>query len=437
MWRKIGFVLLMIVAAVVPVIVLVALPAWTILVGIVLLVAWLALTRTGRQALSATAVAVSTIPQRLGSASVVVIGIAGVVGVLVALLAMAEGFSATLQQTGSDDTAIVLRAGSQTEINSVVDHDSLVVVSQEPQVKRDAKGVPIASAEIVVAAAIPKKGTTADANVEIRGVGDEVWQLNPRLRIVAGRRFSPGLRELIVGKQAAREFAHSDIGSTLDLNGEPWTVVGWFDSGDSHNSEFWADTNVVATTYHRGSSTSSVTVRLQNPQVFDAFKTAIKTDPQLKLDVQTTRKYYDAQSEGLTKAIRVLGTTVAVIMGIGALFGALNTMYAAVATRTREIATLRAIGFRGAPVVVSVLIETLLLAVGGGVIGAGIAWILFDNYTASTLGANFSQVVFEFRVTPALLASGLKWALAIGFLGGLFPAVRAATMPVTDGLREL
>jgi putative ABC transport system permease protein len=194
---------------------------------------------------------------------------------------------------------------------------------------------------------------------------------------------------------------------------------------------------VVATAYQRGSSSSSITVRLQNPRLFDAFQTAIKTDPQLKLAVQTTQKYYEAQSEGLTKIIRVLGTTVAVIMGIGALFGALNTMYAAVATRTREIATLRAIGFRGAPVVVSVLIETLLLALMGGLVGAAIAWLLFDNYTASTLGANFSQVVFEFRVTPALVASGLKWALAIGFLGGLFPALRAARMPVTDGLREL
>lgn len=437
MWQKIGFVLLLTVAAVVPVIVLVLLPAWGILVGVVILIAWLALTRTGRQAWSATAVAVSTIPQRLGSSSVVVIGIAGVVGVLVALLAMAEGFRATLQQTGSDDTAIVLRAGSQTEINSVVDHDSAVVVSQEPQVKRDAHGGPIASPEIVVAAAIPKKGSGVEANVEIRGVGEQAWELYPRLRIVAGRRFRPGLRELIVGKDAAREFAHTQIGSSLDLNGQPWMVVGEFDSGDSHNSELWADTAVVATTYQRGSSTSSITVRLASPRLFDAFKAAITSDPRLKLQAQTTRKYFAAQSEGLTKIIRVLGTTVAVIMGIGALFGALNTMYAAVATRTREIATMRAIGFRGAPVVVSVLIETLLLAVGGGVIGAGIAWVLFDNYTASTLGANFSQVVFEFRVTPALLAGGLKWALAIGFLGGLFPAVRAARMPVTDGLREL
>ena len=436
MWRKIGYVFLLVLAAVVPVIVLVLLPPWGILVGVALLIAWLALTRTGRQAWSATQVAVSTIPQRLGSSSVVVIGIAGVVGVLVALFAMAEGFRATLQQTGSDDTAIVLRAGSQTEINSVLDHDTIVVVSQEPQVKRDAQNRPIASPEIVVTAAIPKKGSGIDANVEIRGVSEEAWELYPRLRIVAGRRFRPGLRELIVGKGAAREFAHTAIGSSLDLNGQPWTVVGEFDSGDSHNSELWADTAVVATTYQRGSSASSATVRLESAQMFDAFKATVASDPRLKVEVQTTRKYFNAQSEGLTKVIRILGTAVAVIMGIGALFGALNTMYAAVATRTREIATLRAIGFRGAPVVVSVLIETLLLAVGGGVIGAAIAWLLFDNYTASTLGANFSQVVFEFRVTPALLASGLKWALAIGFLGGLFPAVRAARMPVTDGLRE-
>jgi len=437
MWRKIGYALAVTLAAVVPVIALVALPPWAILAAVVLLGAWLAFTRTGRQASSATAVAITTIPQRLGSSSVVVIGIAGVVGVLVALLAMGEGFRSTLQQTGSDDTAIVLRGGSQTEINSVVGHDAAVTIAQEPQVMRDAQGVPIASPEIVVAASIPKKGRTTDANVEIRGIGEQAWEVYPRVRIIAGRRFTAGLRELIVGKNAAREFAHTAIGSKLDLNGQPWTVVGEFDSGDSHNSELWADTNVVATTYHRGDSTSSVTVRLGSPKLFDAFKTAIKTDPQLKLDTQTTRAYYNAQSAGLTKMIRILGTTVAVIMAIGALFGALNTMYAAVSTRTREIATLRAIGFRGPPVVVSVLLETLLLAVAGGLIGAGIAWLLFDNYTASTLGANFSQVVFEFRVTPALLASGLKWALAIGFLGGLFPALRAARMPVTDGLREL
>jgi putative ABC transport system permease protein len=437
MLRKTGYVLAVAAAAIVPVIVLVVLPGWAVGACIALLGLWLALTRTGRQAWSATQVGIATIPQRLGSSSVVVIGIAGVVGVLVALLAMAEGFRATLQQTGSDDTAIVLRAGSQTEVASVIDHAAAVIVAQEPQVMRDAQGRPIASPEIVSAASLPRKGNGLDGTASIRGVGDAVWELHPELRIIAGRRFRPGLRELIVGKDAAREFEHTSIGSRLDLNGEPWTVVGEFDSGDSHDSELWADTNVIATTYHRGDSTSSITVRLKSAKLFDAFKAAIASDPQLKFEVKTTRAYYEAQSEGLTKTIRILGTTVAVIMGIGAIFGALNTMYAAIATRTREIATLRAIGFRGGPVVVSVLMETLLLAIAGGVVGAGIAWLLFDNYTASTLGANFSQLVFEFRVTPDLVASGLKWALAIGFLGGLFPALRAARMSVTDGLREL
>jgi putative ABC transport system permease protein len=437
MWQKVGYVSAVVAVALVPVIALVSLPAWTVLIGVGLLLAWLALTRSGRQAWSATTVGIATVPQRLGSSSVVVIGIAGVVGVMVALFAMAEGFRSTLQQTGSDDTAIVLRAGSQTEINSVVAHDVLAIIAEEPQVMHDAKGRPIASPEIVADASIPKKGSTTDANVEIRGVGEEAWELYPRLRITAGRRFSAGLRELIVGKNAAREFAHTSLGSTLQLNGQAWTVVGQFDAGDSHNSELWADTNVVATTYHRGDSASSITVRLKSAKLFDAFKAAITSNPQLKVEVQTTRTYYNAQSTQLTKIMRILGSTVAVIMAIGAIFGALNTMYAAVSTRTREIATLRAIGFRGVPVIVSVLIETLLLAIAGGVIGAAIAWMLFDNYTASTLGANFSQVVFEFRVTPALLAAGLKWALAIGFLGGLFPALRAARMPVTDGLREL
>ena len=437
MLRKIGYALAVTAAAIVPVIALVALPAWVILGGVVILGAWLALTYTGRQAWSATALGIATIPQRLGSSSVVIVGIAGVVGVLVAMLAMGDGFRSTLQQTGSDDTAIVLRAGSQTEINSVVDADTTHIVADEPQVMRDVHGRQIASPEIVVDASIPKKGSTLDANVEVRGVGEQVWELHPGLRIIAGRRFSPGLRELIVGKNAAREFAHTSIGSKLELNGDPWTVVGQFAAGDAHDSELWADANVVATTYHRGDSTSSVTVRLTSARLFDAFKAAITSNPQLKLQVETTRTYYNAQSEALTKLIRILGTTIATIMAIGAIFGALNTMYAAIATCTREIATLRALGFRGAPVVVSVLIETLLLAIAGGVVGAGIAWALFDNYTASTLGANFSQVVFQFRVTPALLAAGLKWALAIGFLGGLFPALRAARMPVTDGLREL
>ena len=427
----------MAIGVVVPIVLLTALPGWLLVALLVVLAAWMALTRTGRQSWSVTQVGIATIPQRLGSSSVVVVGIAGVVGVLVALLAMGAGFEATLKETGTDDTVIVIRSGAQTELNSVVDHDTAVLVSQAPQVLKNAQGRPMASPELVVVASLAKKSNGLDANVEVRGVGERAWELRPNLKIIAGRKFQPGLRELIAGKGAAAQFKDLDVGSTLKLNGQVWTIVGTFDSGDSHNSELWGDTDVVGSTYRRGSSTTSITVRLTQTGAFDALKATLASDPRIKVDVSTTREYYNKQSENLAQIIRILGTTVGAIMAIGAIFGALNTMYAAVAARAREIATLRAIGFRGLPVIVSVLLETMLLAILGGALGAALAWAIFDNYTASTLGANFSQVVFAFNVSPALLWSGLKWALAIGFIGGLFPAVRAARVPVTVGLREL
>jgi putative ABC transport system permease protein len=423
--------------AVVGVIVLMMLPWAVLIVLVVLLAAWMAFTRRGRQAWSVTWVGISTLPQRIGSSSVVVVGIAGVVGVLVALLALGEGFAQTMKETGSDDAAIVLRSGALTELNSVLDHDTTVLVGQQPGVLKDSEGKPIASPELVVVASLPKKGNGLDANVEIRGVGDAAWKLVPNLKMIDGAKFKPGLRELVVGKGARDQFAGTDVGAKLNLNNQEWTIVGTFDSGDAHNSELWGDADVVASTYRRGSSRTSVVVKLTGADAFDAYKAAIASDPRLKLDVKTTRAYYSAQSENLTRLIKILGTTVAVIMGIGAIFGALNTMYAAVATRAREIATLRAIGFRGFPVVVSVLLETMLLALFGGLLGAAIAWVLFNNYTVSTLSQNFSQVVFAFKVSPALVWSGLKWALAIGFVGGLFPALRAARLPVTTALREL
>ena len=416
---------------------LAAMPWWLLLGMIAVLAAWLAFTRIGQQSWSVTKVGIATIPQRLGSSSVVIVGIAGVVGVLVALLAMGAGFETTLRETGTDDTVIVLRGGAQTELNSVVDHDTAVVVSQAAQVLHNASGQAIASPELVVVASLPKKSDGLDANVEMRGVGERAWELRPNVKILSGRKFAPGLRELVVGKSAVNQFKNLDLGATLKLNGQLWTVVGVFDSGDSHNSEIWGDASVVSSTYRRGNSTTSVSMRLTDPGAFEALKAALTTDPRIKVDVDTTRNYYNKQSENITQAIRILGITVGVIMAVGAVFGALNTMYAAVAARAREIATLRAIGFRGVPVIVSVLLETMLLAVLGGALGAGLAWAIFDDYTASTLGNNFSAVVFNFNVTPQLLWSGLKWALAIGFIGGLFPAVRAARLPVTVGLREL
>jgi len=427
---------LTLVLIVVAMIVLIYLP-WTALLALaVLLAAWMAFTRTGRQAWSVTKVGIATIPQRLGSSSVIVIGIAGVVGVLVALLAMGEGFRQTLQQTGDTETAIVLRGGATAELSSGVSRDDEILIAQLPGILKDAQGKPVASPELVVVANVPKKSSGTDANVEIRGVGEQAFALRPNVKVIEGRAFKPGLRELIVGKGALAQFAGLEPGATINLGNQQWTITGVFASGDAHESELWGDVETVSTTYRR-QGYQSVTVRLTSPTALDQFKAGIASDPRLKVDAKTTIDYYSAQSENLTKVIRVLGITIAVIMGIGAIFGALNTMYAAVATRAREIATLRAIGFRGLPVVVSVLLETMLLAIAGGLLGAAVAWLIFNNYTVSTLGANFSQVVFAFKVSPALVWNGLKWALAIGFIGGLFPALRAARLPVTTALREL
>lgn len=428
--------LLMIVVIAIAIFVLVVLP-WPALVALVVLLAlWMAFTRTGRQAWSVTNVGIATIPQRLGSSSVIIVGIAGVVGVLVALLAMAEGFRQTLAQTGDAETAIVMRGGATAELSSGIAREDATLIEQLPGILKDAAGKPIASPELVVVANIPKKASATDANVEIRGVGEQAFALRPNVKIVSGKKFGQGLRELIVGKGALAQFSGLEPGSTINLGNQQWTITGVFESGDAHESELWGDVEVVSATYRR-QGYQSVTVRLTSPDALDQFKAGIAADPRLKVDAKTTSDYYSAQSENLTRVIKVMGIIIGVIMGIGAVFGALNTMYAAVATRAREIATLRAIGFRGLPVVVSVLLETMLLALAGGVLGAFVAWLIFNNYTVSTLGQNFSQVVFAFKVSPALVWSGLKWALAIGFIGGLFPAMRAARLPVTTALREL
>ena len=406
----------------------------------VLVAAWLALTRRGRQAASVANVGISTLRQRLGSSAVIVVGIAGVVGVLVALLAMAEGYSQTLRATGSADTAVVMRGASASEVMSVMDHDSVVQIAQTAGIARDAAGKPIASDELVVAANLPVKGGVGDeeSSVQLRGVGEQAWAVRPQVKIVEGRNFKPGLRELIVGRGAARQFAGMTPGQEIKLGTNQWTVVGIFASGDALESEVWGDAAVVADTYRRGSGRASVTVRLADPKAFDAFKTALEANPQLKIDASTTLDYFNKQSEGMTKIIRAMGIAVGAIMAIGAMFGALNTMFAAVAARAREIATLRAIGFGGLPVVVAVMLETMLLAAIGGIIGGLLAYLVFNGFSASTMAAgSVGKLNFALRVTPDLLWTGLKWALAIGFIGGLFPAVRAASLPVSTALREL
>ncbi len=383
-----------------------------------------------------TWMSLATIPQRLGSALVIVGGIAGVVGVLVALLAMGEGFQSVLAQAGRLDDAIVLRKGASAELNSGLSRAEVVLIAQAPGILKNSAGVPLASAEVVVVANLPKRSSGTDANVEIRGVGPQVWELRRDTHIIEGRRFATGKRELVIGKGAQQEFAGLEVGKTVRLGLQDWTVVGVFASGDAHESELWSDPEVLQGAYNR-SGYQSVTLKLTDVDAFDTLKAALSSDPRLTVDVQRTRDYYATQSEDLTRLIRILGVAIATIMGVGAVFGALNTMYAAVSTRAREIATLRALGFSATPVVISVMLEAALLALLGGALGAGLAWLLFDKYTVSTLGANFSQVVFAFQVSPQLILNGLLWALGIGLLGGLFPAIHAARQPVTRALRAL
>ena len=408
---------------------------WPAVLAITLgLALWLFLTRSGRLAREATRIGIAGLPQRWGASLVIVVGIAGVVGVLVAMLAMGEGFKATLASTGSTGSAILLRAGSQAETNSVIRRDQVPLLATLPGIARGTDGRPLASPELSQVVNLPTMAEGTDANVQFRGVGPAGWMIRPQLEIVQGRRFTPGMREIVVGAGTHQQFRGLEVGNQLKLANQLGTVVGRFKSGDSHDSELWADADVLGPAYQR-SAFQSVTVKLDGKDGLARLKAALAADPRLKLDIETTRDYYGRQSEGLTRLIRILGTVIGGIMAIGAVFGALNTMYAAVAGRAREIATLRALGFRGLPVVAAVMLETMLLALLGGLLGAALAWLLFNGYTVSTLGQNFSQVVFQFRVSPELLWTGLKWALGIGLVGGLFPALRAARVPVSEALR--
>ncbi len=426
--------LLSIVLLIVGLVVWIMLPWQGVLAVAVLLGLWLALTRTGRLALAATRIGIASLPQRWGASSVIIVGIAGVVGVLVAMLAMGEGFSATLKQTGSDDTAIILRGGSQAETNSVITRDQVPLIGTLAGLRKDANGKPIISPELSQVVNLPTASSGEDANAQFRGVSESAWTIRPQVKLIEGRKFNVGVRELVVGQGAKNQYRGLDVGKTVKLGNQAWTVVGVFASGDAHDSELWTDIETLSSAYDRRAY-QSVTVGVNGKAGFTELKTALESDPRLKLDALTTRDYYTKQSTGLTKMIKILGTVIGTIMAIGAVFGALNTMYAAVAGRAREIATMRAIGFRGTPVVMAVMLETMLLALLGGLLGGFIAWAIFNGYSVATLGANFSQVVFQFKVSPELLWSGLKWALGIGLIGGLFPALRAAQLPVTAALR--
>ena len=389
-----------------------------------------------RQTLAITGISIRSIPERWAPSLVIVIGLAGVVAVFTALLAMATGFESTLRATGRSDAALILRGGSDAELNSAFDRDSTDLIKQEPGIAAGADGRPLASAELMVIAELVRRDDVRNgANITVRGVEPTGFVLRPQLKIIAGHNFTPGLRELIVGQGVLRQFQGAEIGKVVRMRGSEWTVVGEFAAGDAHDSELWTDINVARTTFGRSGS-SSVLAALEGPQGLARLKSALAAEPRLTMDVLREQDYFSGQTRQFRKTIGFLAAVVTIIMALGAVFAALNSMYAAVAARGKEIATLRAIGFGGLPVVVSVMIEALLLALAGAMLGALIAYLLFNNLSVSTLGQNFTQVVFDFKVTPALVAQGLVIAVIIGMVGGLLPALRAARLPVTTSLRE-
>jgi len=384
-----------------------------------------------------TALNVRSLRGRLGSSAVAVLGFAGVVAVFVAVLSIAEGFRVVMESGGSNDNALVLRGGADTEMSSGLQLDATKIIKQAPGVARDERG-PIASSELFVIVDVPKRDTGTGANVPLRGVEVGGFAVREKLEIVEGRRFVEGRNEVIVGRGAASQFAGLDVGNRLRWGENSWDVVGVFsDGGSVYESEIWADALVLQPAYRRGNTFQSVHVRLESPEAFTAFKDALTADPRLEVDVMRERDYYVAQSRVLRQLVQILGNLIAALMAVGATFGALNTMYTAVAARRREIATLRALGFRSMPVVISVLFESLLLAVAGGLIGGGLAWLAVDGYQTATMNwQTFSQVAFTLRVTPDLLIGGTVYAMLMGLLGGLFPAIHAARLPVALALRR-
>ncbi len=389
------------------------------------------------QILSVTLFNLRTIPERKGAATAAAVGIAGVVAVFVGVLSIATGFRAAMTIRGQEDLAIVLRSGADNEMTSGLSRDEVRLVADAPGVAPSPGGA-LASAELFVMINLPKRSTGTDANVPLRGVGPTALAVRGDIHIAEGRKFEPGRNEVIVGLGAARAFTGLEVGRSIQVGQHEWKVVGTFaGGGGAAESEIWTDAAVLQPAYNRGDSFQSVYVRLASPQAFPQFKETVTTNPQLKVKTLRQAEYLAEQSSMLSNFIENFGVFIAALMALGALFGALNTMYSAVAARTREIATLRALGFGASPVILSVMLESLALALLGGAIGAALAYFAFDGYKAATINwQTFSQVAFAFSVTPQLLLSAILWAATIGLLGGLFPALRAARLPIAAALRE-
>jgi putative ABC transport system permease protein len=389
------------------------------------------------QMLAVTGVTLRSIPQRLGSSIVAIIGIGGVVVVFTAVLSIAEGFRAAMRGTGDPQTVIVLRSGSDTEMTSGLAGQETDLIAEKAGL--ETSNGPHASPELFVIVGHPMRRSGTDANVPLRGVTPAALKARPQIRIVEGRMFNTGTNEIVVGRAASGQFTGLSVGSSVRWGTTNWVVVGIFDAGGSvAESEIWCDARVLQGAYNRGNSFQSVYARLASVDSFQTFKDALTTDPRLNVTVVREPDYYSQQSQVLQRVIRSVGFGIAGLMALGAIFGAVNTMYSAVANRTREIATLRALGFGSSPVVVSVLFEAVLLSLIGGLIGGGLAWAGFDGFQTTTMNwQSFSQVAFAFKVTPELLMRGMLFAVVMGLLGGFFPAIRAARMPVVNALRQL
>ncbi|HEX7284460.1 MAG TPA: FtsX-like permease family protein [Vicinamibacterales bacterium] len=391
-----------------------------------------------KQTLAVTLVNLRTIPQRLGSSGVAIIGIAGVVIVLVSVLSIAQGFAAAMAASGSPVRALVMRSGADSEMTSGLSGPEVDIIKQAPGLRRDGQ-TSLASAELYVIIDIPKISTGTSANVPMRGIEPPGTTLREEFSIAEGRMFNFGTNEVIVGRGATVNFKGLTVGSTIVSGQSRWEVVGMFETdGSVAETEIWCDARTLQGVYRRGNTYQSLLARLDSSDSFNTFRDWLTSNPQVNVQVRREEDYYAQQSRALTSLIRTVGFGIAALMGIGAVFGAILTMYTAVSTRSREIATLRALGFNTTSVVVSVLAESLALAAIGGVIGGMLAYLAFNGYQTSTMNfSTFSQVAFAFQVTPQLLGMGLFYALAMGLVGGLFPALRAARLPIPSALREL
>ena len=392
-----------------------------------------------RQTLAVLALNLRTIPSRLSSSAVAIIGIAGVVVVFVSVLSIAAGFSAAMQGSGSPSRALVMRTGADSEMTSGIDGPDSDIIRQAPGIRREG-AMPLASAELYVIIDLPKRATPdAPANVPLRGIEPTGMAVRDEVSIVAGRMFQFGTTEVVVGRGASGQFVNLALGDTIVSGQNQWQVVGVFEAnGGISESEIWADARTLQSVYRRGNTYQSMLVQLDSTDSYDMFRDWLTSNPQLNVMVRRENEYYAGQSRAMTTLIQTIGFGIAAIMGIGAVFGAILTMYTAVATRAREIATLRALGFNTVSVLISVLAESLVLGLIGGAIGGVAAYLFFNGYQTSTMNfQTFSQVAFAFLVTPQLLGLGLFYALMMGLIGGLLPAIRAARLPIASALREL